>query len=48
MGLSDEDQKELEEALLEDPHLGKVIKGTGRARKMRIQLEGRGKSGSGR
>lgn len=38
----------LENALLENPQLGDVIEGTGGARKMRIQLEGRGKSGGGR
>ena len=48
MGLNDGDQKLLEEALLENPKLGDVIEGTGGARKMRIQLEGRGKSGGGR
>ncbi len=48
MGLNDADQKLLEEALLQNPQLGDVIEGTGGARKMRIQLEGRGKSGGGR
>ena len=48
MGLNDADQKLLEEALLRNPQLGDVIEGTGGARKMRIQLEGRGKSGGGR
>ena len=48
MGLDDEDLKKLEEVLLEDPLLGDVIEGTGGARKMRIQLEGCGKSGGGR
>lgn len=48
MGLSDNDLLVLEQALLENPHLGDVIEGTGGARKMRIQLEGRGKSGGGR
>ena len=48
MGLSDKDLLVLEEALLENPQLGDVIEGTGGARKMRIQLEGRGKSGGGR
>lgn len=48
MGLSDKDLLSLEEALLENPQLGDVIEGTGGARKMRIQLEGRGKSGGGR
>ena len=47
MGLNDADQKILEEALLQNPQLGDVIEGTGGARKMRIQLEGKGKSGGG-
>ena len=48
MGLTEEDQKLLEAVLLRSPQIGDVIEGTGGARKMRIQLEGRGKSGSGR
>lgn len=48
MGLADVDLLVLEAALLENPRLGDVIEGTGGARKMRIQLEGRGKSGGGR
>ena len=48
MGLSDADLVDLEKALLENPQLGDVIEGTGGARKMRIQLEGRGKRGGGR
>lgn len=48
MGLNDDDLAKLERALLLDPHLGDVIEGTGGARKMRIQLEGRGKRGGGR
>ena len=48
MGLGNEDLKQLEAILLQDPHTGDVIKGTGGARKMRIQLEGRGKRGGGR
>lgn len=48
MGLSDGDLPALEEALLDNPQLGDVIEGTGGARKMRIQMEGRGKSGGGR
>ena len=34
--------------LLENPQAGDVIQGTGGARKIRIQLSGRGKSGGGR
>ena len=48
MGLSEVDLKKLEEILLENPQLGDVIEGTGGARKMRIQIECRGKSGGGR
>ncbi len=48
MGLCDNDLLVLEEALLHNPQLGDVIEGTGGARKMRIQLEGRGKRGGGR
>lgn len=48
MGLSNDDLKELEEILLEDVHIGTVIQGTNGARKMRIQLYGKGKSGGGR
>ena len=48
MGLDDDDCKTLEEILLANPQLGDVIEGTGGARKMRIQLEGRGKSGGER
>lgn len=48
MGLNDKDLVELEKALLKDPHVGDVIQDTGGARKMRIQLEGRGSRGGGR
>lgn len=48
MGLSDDDLYKLEEALLEDPLTGDVIESTGGARKLRIQLNGHGKSGGGR
>ncbi len=48
MGLSEDDLKVLEETLLLNPQLGDVIEGTGGARKMRIQIEHRGKSGGGR
>lgn len=48
MGLGDSDLLQLEQALLADPQRGDVIEGTGGARKMRIQLEGRGKRGGGR
>ena len=48
IGLSDEDLKELEKALISNPQVGDVIQGTGGARKLRIQLDGTGKSGGGR
>ena len=48
MGLSDEDLRNLENALLENPQMGDLIQGTGGARKLRMQLEGRGKCGGGR
>ena len=48
MGLDAASLKTLEEILLENPHIGDVIQGTGGARKMRIQLDGRGKSGGSR
>lgn len=48
MGLDTASLKILEDILLENPHIGDVIQGTGGARKMRIQLDGRGKSGGGR
>ena len=47
MGLGDKELTILEDALLKDPQLGAVIEGTG-TRKLRIQLEGRGKRGGGR
>lgn len=48
MGLNDDQLKDLEQILLENPKTGDVIQGTGGARKMRIHLDGRGKSGGGR
>lgn len=48
MGLNTDSLKLLEQILLDNPQIGDVIQGTGGARKMRIQLEGRGKSGGGR
>ncbi len=48
MGLQDSDLVRLEHALLENPQLGDVIEGTGGARKLRIQIGNRGKSGGGR
>ena len=48
MGLNNDHLKDLEHILLKNPQIGEVIQGTGGARKMRIQLDGRGKSGGGR
>ena len=48
MGLGDSDLELLEQVLLKNPQVGDVIPGTGGARKMRIQLTGRGKRGGGR
>ncbi len=48
MGLSTDDLRKLELILLKNPQSGDVIQGTGGARKLRIRLEGKGKSGGGR
>lgn len=48
MGLSDADLKVLENILLNNTEQGDKIPGTGGARKLRIQLEGRGKRGGAR
>ena len=48
MGLGDDEQHELENILLENPRKGAVIEGLAGIRKLRIRLEGRGKSGGGR
>lgn len=48
MGLADSALVLLEEALLENPQKGDVVEGTGGARKLRIQIGKRGKSGGGR
>ena len=46
MGLDDDDLKRLQEALLADPKIGAVMRGTGGVRKMRFAFEQKGKSGS--
>ena len=46
LGLSDDDMRRLEEAILDDPKVGPVIRETGGVRKMRFSFENRGKSGS--
>lgn len=48
MGLTDEDLKELQFELLNEPAKAPVVKGTGGLRKVRVSLPGRGKSGSAR
>jgi len=48
MDLGDDELCELQNLLAQDPETGDVIQGTGGARKVRIPLEGRGKSGGGR
>lgn len=48
MGLGDEELQDLQNLLLLDPDAGDVIPGLAGARKVRISLEGRGKSGGGR
>ena len=46
--LTDEDLRILEELILTKPHLGKVIKGTGGLRKIRLPIKNRGKSAGAR
>ncbi len=48
MRLDDVALSALENALLANPDAGDIIEGTGGARKLRIRLAGRGKSGGGR
>jgi hypothetical protein len=48
MGLNDTELRELQEALLDNPKTGVVVRGAGGLRKLRIAFPGRGKSGSGR
>ena len=45
MGLSDEDLREFQNVLIENPFAGSLIQGTGGARKIRFALQGKGKSG---
>lgn len=44
LGLSDNDLRNLQTMLLENPKTGSVIRGTGRLRKMRFNYGNRGKS----
>lgn len=48
IGLTDRELKALQEELTVNPLRGDVIRGTGGLRKMRIAIEGRGKSSSAR
>jgi len=48
LGCDDDDLMELQKAISDNPQGFPVIRGTGGVRKMRISLEGRGKSGGAR
>ena len=48
LGLGDNELRQLQEALLQNPKAGAVIQGTKGLRKIRIAFEGQGKRGSGR
>lgn len=48
LGMNDDDLRRLELQILENPQVGKVIRGTGNLRKMRFAFENQGKSGSTR
>ena len=46
LGLTDDNLRELEDVVLEQPDIGDIIQGTGGLRKMRFATDDRGKSGS--
>ncbi len=46
LGLTDDHLKELQESLLINPQVGKVVQGTGGLRKVRFAINNQGKSGS--
>ncbi|MCL2486632.1 MAG: type II toxin-antitoxin system RelE/ParE family toxin [Oscillospiraceae bacterium] len=48
IGLNEDDVREIECALLTNPSIGAIIKGTGGIRKFRYALSNRGKSGGAR
>ena len=48
LGLTDDDLILLQQALINNPKLGKVIPGTGSLRKLRFKLKGKGKRGGAR
>ena len=47
LGLTDENLRELQKVLLQDPKKGNAISGTGGLRKIRIPMENRGKGKRG-
>ena len=48
MGLDENDIREIENAILDNPSIGDLMPGTGGVRKLRIALPNRGKSGGAR
>ncbi|MCL2627375.1 MAG: type II toxin-antitoxin system RelE/ParE family toxin [Oscillospiraceae bacterium] len=48
MGLGDDERSCLENEILDNPRIGRVIQGTGGLRKMRYAVKGKGKSGGAR
>jgi hypothetical protein len=48
LGCDDDDLSVLQKLICDDPQASPVIQGTGGVRKMRVALEGRGKSGGAR
>jgi hypothetical protein len=48
LGLTDENLRELQNILLENPKAGSVIQGTGGLRKIRISMDEKGKRGGAR
>jgi len=48
IGLDEDDVMEIENALLENPAVGSIMRGTGGLRKFRFPLQNRGKSGGAR
>jgi hypothetical protein len=46
--VSDEAYRQLQAKLIKDPHVGKIIPGSGGVRKLRWQAPGRGKQGGSR
>lgn len=48
LGLTDDDLRRLELAIMKNSKIGPVVPGTGKLRKMRFAYENRGKSGSTR